>query len=674
MPDGMSHHAGEAPPPYSETDIYSNSGAQPSPHPSVGSARGYAPTDDGAASRMSESTGDIIYTPPLTPRTSSHQSESHANRPSPASGASFYFDSRPVQAPSPPGELLVHTVRINSTSLPDDLPYQREWAGRDVTSQDWATFVNYLLPDHTTRGNEAVRERKLRAEDSRNDAASVASSGRSQAEAQLDQMRGSQASTSRSRANLEATVREWNAGFFGPRGINVRLEPDERMPGSWDTSFENADGNKNNNTQQPRNNAPPTGWMSRMTMNNDGVRYGNSFVADSKGLRIGNLILDSDGIRMGGNEPAAGPSGCKSRDMGGPSRSHGWGDHHHHGHGHGGRGRGRYPNDGKQRRDRSSSTSSSSSSSSNSSASIGSLPDYDDVKDHQLPLYAERLREWNAHPQQFRTKNDVKQLKAELKAGRNASPLPDPNFDKKSLRMQVKGLTQQWKSIKKSQRQTRRAHRRERKQRRRAERRERKHVRKEMHRARKEHRRHGPMPAPAVPPVPPMPPVPPAPHAEPFSSPWGGGRGRGYGGSFCGPSRGFFGGGFGRGGRGFGGGGRGRGGFGFFGGGGPPMFNQPTEFGTREMPPGVAAAPGAWPQQSGIATPPPGSESAAKYRRVEELESELTEKEGKLAGLDDGDGSKKALAKEVEALTEKLEFLQMEADEAYAKEIAAAEA
>ncbi|KAG8428213.1 hypothetical protein J3459_005942 [Metarhizium acridum] len=165
------------PPPYSETDIYSNSGGPRSAASST-SHTGLTPLDDAS------STGETVYTPPLTPRTSSNthlEPRQSAEQP----GAALYFDSRPPPA-NPPTETLVHTVRVESTSLPDDLPYQDDWAARDVTPQDWATFVNFLLPDHTTRGNEAVIERKLRSEE-KTDAALT--SGRSQAEAQLEQTR-----------------------------------------------------------------------------------------------------------------------------------------------------------------------------------------------------------------------------------------------------------------------------------------------------------------------------------------------------------------------------------------------------------------------------------------------------------------------------------------------------
>ncbi|KAJ0162074.1 hypothetical protein CTA2_5148, partial [Colletotrichum tanaceti] len=58
------------PPPYSETDIYSTSGQRS--HPSLNSPRIPSHHGDDAASRVSShasSHSEVIYTPPLTPRT-----------------------------------------------------------------------------------------------------------------------------------------------------------------------------------------------------------------------------------------------------------------------------------------------------------------------------------------------------------------------------------------------------------------------------------------------------------------------------------------------------------------------------------------------------------------------------------------------------------------------------
>ncbi|KAJ6437148.1 RING finger domain-containing protein [Purpureocillium lavendulum] len=723
-------HVEEAPPPpYSETDIYSHSAGPRTP--TVANTAASPRTDDGA-SRISSSAstgGEPVLTPPDTPRTASNPQELLHDQHAQPGAAALYFESRPPPPPSSsspsvargPAGVVVHAVNVDAASTPDTLPYQAEWASRGVTAQDWATFVNFLLPDHTTRGNDAVIDRKLRAEGG-GDATSRA------AGAQLEHVRESGPEAVRRREDAEATVRQWNDGFFGPRGISIRLDDDpaaERMPGSWDAAFDNlgTPEEQRARAQQMRDRAQQErehhreraqqhreqGRQQReqarqqqeqarqqqeqqrqqqcgrgrtwggFNIDGDRVSYGDKFVADSNGLRIGSLIMDSSGIRMGagGEQPQS-----ATRDAGqqqppqppqpppgpftGPGR-HGFGNHHHGRHdyhswgdrhrrdagwgwggpgfhggppGHelhdGGRGRGRDRKGRQHRSDSVGSTSSSSSSSSSSSeSSIGSLPDYDDVKEQQMPLYLARLQDWTTHPDQMRSKGDVKQLKAELKEAK-ATPV-DPNMDKKALRAQIKGLTQAWKQLKKHQRAVRKATRRERHQRRRAEKRERKQHRRDMRRSRR----------------------------DGIFGPGGlfGGRGShcGWGGRGGGPA----------------GAHAGRGGW--PGTGGPWGADH-----TR-------SAPGAWPdekqagfgpgsgsgagagvegQETGVATPPPGVVAAAKYRTADELESEMQRKTSEAIDLADG-AERRAMEKELEALAEKLEQVRMEADEAYAKELAA---
>lgn len=749
------------PPPYSETDIYSNPAATPR-----------TATDDGAASYLSSSpTGDVIYTPPGTPRTSASNPQPH-----PQPGASLYFESRPP-LPTSSLEPVVHTVDVRGASSPADFPYPSGWAARDVTPQDWATFINFLLPDHTTRGNEAVFERKLSAEGLPDDASTA--EGRSRVEAQLHHIRDSSPEAVRKRTDAEFTVQQWNAAFFGPRGINIHLVSShglERMPGSWDTAFDaNAPPPRPGGPQGPppfsqqqqqqhhqRQQSPRTRTWGGFTIGDDSIRYGDRFVADSSGLRIGSLVMDNSGIRINGqgNEPASRayvrPPGLVRHPppmvpFGGPpcgpqhirrrrqyDHCGGW-DHDEKNsqkpYEERGRRRQSEPKGGLGRSESvSSSSSSSSDSSSASDSSIGSLPDYDDVRDQQLPLYVERLQDWTANPGQLRSRSDVKKLKADMQGAKHA-PV-DPKQDRKALRARMKALSQLWKQLKKQQKSARKAARRERQQRRRADKKEQRQSRRDARKARRHHRRGRtgsgvpplppvpgmpplppipgipplpPMPSiPPLPPVPNMPPLPPVPSMPPLppvpgimpvgaaaafgSTHYAGGgacgpvwpRGGGFGG-FFGPSQpGFFGGGahgpfgpsgFGFGPSGFGPGsrgafaGRGRGGrpgahfLGRRGGGGGPWSEKSRD------------APGAWPddgQETGVSTPPPGAASAAKYRAVEDLEAELHAK-AKQAAERGGGGSRQALDKELEALTERLERIRVEADEAYARELAALE-
>ncbi|KAL7933294.1 hypothetical protein V8C35DRAFT_305447 [Trichoderma chlorosporum] len=518
---GNSHlnvHEDEVPPPpYSETDVFSTSGGSRSPHTASASsvtasatAAAVTPSHSFIDDAASSTAGETIYTPPLTPRTS------------PGSGqpaASLYFDLRPVRQDSTPGSALIHTIEVNDASRPDDFPYQSEWTARDVTALDWSTFINFLIPDHTTRQNEAVIHRKLL--DEMRSASGTSDDGTARVEAQLNQIADAtnpaNPGSLQRRRDVEATVQQWNDGFFAPRGIQLRLEPlrtpSVQMPGTWEANFDQApEADRSAQSSQTAGRAVPAGGSSwsGFQIDDNGVRYGNSFVADQNGLRIGNLIMDQHGIRFGNgaaqSQQQQQPYADADRDA---------------------RGRTAYPDEKAGHKRSDSVSSSSSASSSSSESSIGSLPSYDDVPLSSIQLYINRLQDWTKKPDQLRTKDDVKQLKAELKSiPKNRDVAVE--VDKKALKAQIKTLTTAWKQIKKNQRRERKARRKERRDKRRAEHKERRQLKKEMKKARKDARKGvSPVPPPPPPGIPPpphvpgntVPPVPPVPPVN--TSPWG---------------------------------------------------------------------------------------------------------------------------------------------------------
>ncbi|GKT44939.1 uncharacterized protein ColSpa_05120 [Colletotrichum spaethianum] len=587
------------PPPYSETDIYSTSGQRSNPSsisPHVPSNHG----DDGASrvSSHASSRSEVIYTPPLTPRTSgtggAHQDDSSSSlsgrpqaftAPSTSSAysdfAAAYFESRPAPA-FPPQDQLVHLLTVTPSSTPDDVPCPPSWAARDVTQQDWATFTNCLIPHHTAARNEAVINRKLRAEEEAIAAAAAASNGGGATTAPaargLDQIRSdpdtdpgaAAAASGLRREDVEAVVAQWNEGFFHPRGVAVMLNPDVeelRVPGAWDRSFDRSvesptipgGGGSGGPTPVPfpvhtgpgpTTQSGPSASEARgswsfggITVTQDGISIGDRIVADSNGIRVGNLIADENGIRFGSNTtpraqphyvgpnpnwappPLHAPPGPSPVPMFGPGPGSGpfppgphpqhmalSGTHEHpffqsghnhahvrHGSGSGGRGRppGRYPSD---QRSVSASSSASSSSSTSSASSVGSLPDYEDLYPAQLPIYKHRVASWLSHPDQPVTKADVAQLRKEIRSARsvsdasgqskqdNPSAASAPSrADEKALRAELKTLTQEWRKLKRQQRTVRKEKRRER----RAKRREEKRERREQRRERREQRREG---------------------------------------------------------------------------------------------------------------------------------------------------------------------------------------
>lgn len=192
-----------------------------------------------------------------------------------------------------------YKITITSTTEPKDLQYPEALQANDVNQQDWATFVNYLLPDHIAIANNDIADRKLnaelKAETERLQKFTLGpeelSSNRSNAdelEAQLSPLRQSQASPPTARlSELKATVTEWNDGFFGPRGVKVMLGDEtgrlNQMPGAW-IPWENEmgpDGSINAVPETRRSWAP----------------FG--FRADAEGFRLGNMVADNGGFRIG---------------------------------------------------------------------------------------------------------------------------------------------------------------------------------------------------------------------------------------------------------------------------------------------------------------------------------------------------------------------------------------
>ncbi len=295
------------PPPYSETDIYSVSGA--SPHINLTPATSQAADTASVGARTLLSTAsttsadEVIYTPPYSPTGSIHQNQvpgegEHMT----SSSSTIYFDSRPVKHYHS-GPLELYHITVTPSTEPKDLPYPPFFGARDITEQDWASFINHLLPNHASGVNNEVADRKLRAEllvDERVQSLSLNSDDRaSQVDAQLDSIRQPQLPPSpQSSAHTQLTLAEWNEGFFKPRGIkvenkgNVRevLEvatpgPEEnaaRMPGAWIPY---------DHELQPE-----------LPRNNTGGRRGilDGFMqAGSSGFRMGPIVADTAGFRIG---------------------------------------------------------------------------------------------------------------------------------------------------------------------------------------------------------------------------------------------------------------------------------------------------------------------------------------------------------------------------------------
>ncbi|KAI1395223.1 hypothetical protein F4819DRAFT_479023 [Hypoxylon fuscum] len=476
------------PPPYTETDIYSHSGRSPASRPGS--------NDDDAATEVSSSRSTTIYTPPETPR-ESHYNFSGSDEHNTINSAQSYFETRPAQRRAP-GQDLVVSLAVTDDSSPNSFPYPSWARERETTEQDWQTFLNYLLPDHAERANSHVLERKLRAEDD----VESAKSERGIAEAQLGQIRSSSDLSTKSTHDIDAVIREWNDGFFGPRGVSVTRQTPLPSISSRSAADEHLPAGESQPQSIPVEQTARSRWnpFRPFEANNRGVRIGRLTVDGDRVAFGGSLEVDRNGVRWNGQSvdgsPAFGGPGAQ-RDMpGGPGpwfhQGRGGFGGHEMGRGRGGRwwksGHDHHHHHGP--RDRSpSSASSASSDSSDSDSSIGSLPDWDDLKDSQLPATKQSIAAWLAHPEQSVTKDMLKRARSDIKAAKNAPPPPANNaawaIDKQALRQEVKALQARFKELKRQQRKANKALRKEKREQKRALKRERRDRRKAE---RKEHK------------------------------------------------------------------------------------------------------------------------------------------------------------------------------------------
>ncbi|KAI1177220.1 hypothetical protein F4777DRAFT_219693 [Nemania sp. FL0916] len=503
------HHPSGPPPPYSETDIYSHS------HGSHNERVGGFDDDESIA--PSSSNSNVIYTPSESPRETQYGFPGPNNDTPATASARTYFDLRPPNGP--PGPSITISLDVTPEAVSSDIPYPKQLHDRDVSEQDWQTFINYIIPGHAARENSRILAHKLRVANE-----GQPSTSDSIAEAQLSSLR-SPPGASASAQSMDAVIREWNYGFFEPRGVTIRhtlSANSAREPRTLENETaqgKTVDAGQSQSQGQPQQ---PNSWwrntfgfvdgsngslrIGPLHIEGDRVALGSTFEADRSGVRwrgqsITHPLFEahSRGVRWGG-QPHPGPAPPHPFGYRG---GHPWAGPF--GGGGPGRGRGGREHRGYRQRDRSRSadslsSSSGSSSSSDSDSSIGSLPDWDHLKDTQLPITKRSVQAWLSHPDQPVTKSMLKQVKSEIKAAKAVPPVPyDPAWDKtrEALRREVKELLQQFKSLKRQQRTAKRTARRERRQQKRAARKERrerrrsdKKDRRAIRRAEKDSERH----------------------------------------------------------------------------------------------------------------------------------------------------------------------------------------
>ncbi|KAL8635531.1 MAG: hypothetical protein Q9228_006985 [Teloschistes exilis] len=143
------------------------------------------------------------------PQSSSNAPTESRNRSIFVSGAA-YFEMRP-----PPLQRPAHALRCCLTLFPDTTPDhfpmpepKQSLVDRDVTSHDWMTFVNHLIPYETIRRHPREKGGEKGV----------------QRDIAVDQ--DTHPTESERRHNVRATIDEWNQGFFLPRGVRVSVQLD----------------------------------------------------------------------------------------------------------------------------------------------------------------------------------------------------------------------------------------------------------------------------------------------------------------------------------------------------------------------------------------------------------------------------------------------------------------
>ncbi|MCJ1454959.1 hypothetical protein MMC28_005312 [Mycoblastus sanguinarius] len=127
------------------------------------------------------------------------------------SSAATYFDERPftggpaLQNAGVNLNLIEHNVTLNPETTRDDLNFPRPaetYLVRDVTVDDWSTFVNYLFPaPNTQTSNGKVKPGK-----------------------DVKRHLSHEEDTPERRQRIESIIAEWNENFFSPRFIHINVD------------------------------------------------------------------------------------------------------------------------------------------------------------------------------------------------------------------------------------------------------------------------------------------------------------------------------------------------------------------------------------------------------------------------------------------------------------------
>ncbi|KAI4190485.1 MAG: hypothetical protein L6R41_000790 [Letrouitia leprolyta] len=379
------------------------------------------------------------------------------------SSAAVYFDDRPCTIPYPT-HILNLTMSFSPRSTRDEFPFPQpgeQYQSRDVSIDDWNTFLNYLLPVDTDPANDKSRLSRSRSKDA-----------------------------SRDRDRIEAVLAEWHEGFFGPRGIQIGARfptaslldtsPPPPFTSTVDVGYHPEAGRSaDQKASIPRDSQMPTqppmsygqSSMQWARHNLVGTRLGSGPLGRLlSGNSIQNPSLQDDfqsrlernrhGMReRRGRSPSSSSTSSSSSSSSSGIGFGGRGFHHRGGHHRGGHRGGRHHGRGRHHHRRRSSSSSSSSSSGSSvsfSSSDFSSVDADDVRRLFVAIRQNlnnKVYLMNA-VRQF--KNEIRQTKQQHRdASRGMRHMSKEQ--RKQLKGQAKGMKAELKSVVKEARAVRKA-------------------------------------------------------------------------------------------------------------------------------------------------------------------------------------------------------------------------
>ncbi|KAL9608169.1 MAG: hypothetical protein Q9167_006989 [Letrouitia subvulpina] len=200
-----------------------------------------------SASTEPESTDALILTPGSSINPPSYEIDPFGTHSVVRASSAEYFSARPPPSQRPLSTIF-HKLSIPSEADMVSLSFptpESLWQSRDINLQDWATFVNHLIPYHDVNNNSGNLEKGTN--DSKQaidqDIADDTTISDERAPKQANQAAEASDPCIAQRTGfmykdrMADVIGEWNVAFFGPRGTDILLDmspglsPNSPVPG-----------------------------------------------------------------------------------------------------------------------------------------------------------------------------------------------------------------------------------------------------------------------------------------------------------------------------------------------------------------------------------------------------------------------------------------------------------